>query len=128
MRILLDTHLILWALTDSPRLPAAARKLIEDEKNHIYFSAASVWEVSIKHSLSAKQMPVSGTKLNGFLREAGYFELPVSAVHAAAVETLPHYHKDPFDRILVAQAVSEPMCLLTHDSILQQYGESVLLV
>ncbi len=128
MRILLDTHIVLWALTDSPRLPTVARKIILDETNQIYFSAASVWEVAIKHSLSSEQMPVSGRELIDYLGAAGYVELSVSALHAAAEETLPHYHKDPFDRILVAQAVSEPMRLVTHDSFLQGYGESVFVV
>ena len=72
MRILLDTHIILWALVDSPRLPTAAHQIIMDETNQIYFSAASVWEVSIKHSLSSKQMPVSGADLIRYLRDAGY--------------------------------------------------------
>ncbi len=128
MRILLDTHIILWALTDSPRLPEAAHQIITDETNQIYFSAASVWEVSIKHSLSSEQMPVSGADLIGYIRDAGYVELPVSSTHAAGVENLPYHHKDPFDRILIAQAISEPMYLLTHDRLLGSYGESVLLV
>ncbi len=128
MRILLDTHIILWALTDSPQLPEKARQLISDETNQIYFSAASVWEVSIKHSLSSAQMPVSGVELVGYLREAGYIELPVKSAHAVGVENLPHHHKDPFDRILIAQARSEPMVLLTHDRLLGEYGESVQVV
>ncbi len=128
MRILLDTHMILWALTDSPRLPTAAHQMIMDAANQIYVSAASVWEVSIKHSLSPDQMPVSGSELTGYLSEAGYIELPVMAVHAAAVETLPLHHKDPFDRILIAQALSEPMVLLTHDRLMEKYGEPVRVV
>jgi len=128
VKILLDTHIVLWALADSPRLPEAARKIIMDEDNHILFSAASVWEVAIKHSLSPEQMPVSGADLLDCVRDAGYFELPVTSVHAAAIEALPRRHKDPFDRILLAQAMSEPVRLLTHDSLLGGYGEPVLVV
>lgn len=128
MRILLDTHIILWALTDSLRLPAAAREIILDATSEIYFSAASIWEVAIKHSLSPEQMPVSGSELIRYIRATGYVELPVSSIHAAAVETLPGHHKDPFDRILIAQAMSEPMRLLTHDRLLKAYGETVVLV
>ena len=109
MRILLDTHIILWAVTDSPKLPDAAREMIQDERNQIYFSAASIWEVAIKHSMSPDQ-------------------LPVSAEHASGVAVLPPVHKDPFDRILVAQAVAEPMRFLTHDRLLEQYGSPVFIV
>lgn len=128
MRILLDTHIILWALTDSPRLPDAARNIILDEVNQIYFSSASIWEVAIKHSLSSAQMPVSSADLTGYLREAGYVELPICSIHAATVEKLPAHHKDPFDRMLIAQAISEPMRFVTHDRLLSGYGESVLIV
>jgi len=128
MRILLDTHIILWAVTDSPKLPDAAREMIQDERNRIYFSSASIWEVAIKHSLASGQIPVSSRELLQYVRQSGYEELPVSAEHAATVESLPPVHKDPFDRILVAQAFSEPMRLLTHDWMLGQYGASVFLV
>ncbi len=128
MRILLDTHLILWALTGSPSLPEKAAKMILDEANHIYFSPVSVWEVSIKHSLSSAKMPVSGRDLLGYIQAAGYVELRVTSGHAVAVETLPHHHKDPFDRMLVAQSIVEPMYLLTHDSQLSKYGASVMTV
>ena len=128
MRVLLDTHIILWALADSPRLPQRAHQMIMDETNQLYFSAASVWEVSIKHSLSSSQMPVSGADLIGYLQQAGYVELSVTSIHAAEVEKLPHHHKDPFDRILIAQALSEPMILLTHDRLLGKYGEFVRVV
>jgi PIN domain nuclease of toxin-antitoxin system len=128
MRILLDTHIILWAVTDSPKLPEAAREMIQNERNQIYFSSASIWEVAIKHSLAPEQLPVSSRDLLRYVEQSGYEELPVSAEHAVAVEALLPVHKDPFDRILVAQAGAEPMRLLTHDRLLEKYGVPVFLV
>lgn len=128
MRALLDTQVALWALTDSPRLSQKARDIILEPANDIYFSAASVWEIAIKHRLARHDMPVSGDTAATLCRRAGYIELAVSSIHAAATEALPLHHTDPFDRMLVAQAKSEPMCLLTHDGMLPQYGDTVLLV
>jgi len=125
MKILLDTHIALWALTDNPKLSKAARDLILDSSNDIYFSSATVWEIAIKHRLARKNMPISGHEASKLFAEAGYLELQISAVHAAATEELPLHHSDPFDRILVAQATTEPMHLLTHDSILPRYGDVV---
>lgn len=125
MRILLDTHIALWALIDSPRLPRKARELILDAQNPIYFSAASVWEIAIKHRLSRGDMPVSGHEARRLFLEAGYVELLISSSHAAATGDLPSHHADPFDRILVAQAISEPLRLLTRDSQLPAYGDFV---
>ncbi len=125
MRLLLDTQIALWALTDSPRLSAKARMWIEPIENDIYFSAASIWEISIKHRLARKDMPVSGAEAAKLFLEAGYYELPVTSIHAAATEQLPPHHEDPFDRILVAQAFSEPLRLLTHDRQLPAYGDCV---
>lgn len=126
MRILLDTHVALWALTGSSRLTPAARDIILDPGNDVWFSAATVWEIAIKHSLARKDMPVSGVEATRLFREAGYHELRVTAAHAAATEELPAHHADPFDRILVAQSIVESMRLLTHDPQMFQYGASVL--
>jgi len=128
MRALLDTQVILWALTDSPRLSQTARDLLLESSNDIYFSAASIWEIAIKHRLARHDMPISGDEAAKLCRSAGYIELPIASIHAAATEALPLHHADPFDRILVAQAESEPMCLVTHDRMLPQYGDTVLLV
>ena len=128
MRALLDTQVILWALTDSPRLSDTAREILLDPANQIYFSSASIWEISIKHSLARQDMPVSGSEATRLCRLAGYLELPITSQHAAATELLPQHHADPFDRILVAQAKSEPMQLLTHDRILPKYGDNILAV
>jgi len=128
MRLLLDTHVALWAIADSPLLSAKARRLILDAKNDIYVSAASVWEIAIKHSLGREKMPISGNEAIDYFIEAGFDLLPVSAEHAARTETLPIHHADPFDRLLLAQALHEPMHLVTHDATLGKYDVTVLLV
>ncbi len=128
MRILLDTQVILWALTDSPRLSNAARSILLAPTNEIYFSSASIWEIAIKHRLAREDMPVSGSEAARLCRLAGYQELTITSAHAAATESLPPHHADPFDRILVAQAKTEPMQLLTHDSIIPKYGDNILRV
>ena len=128
MRLLLDTHIALWALVDSPRLPAKARLLILAPDNEVVVSAASVWEIAIKHGLAKKNMPVSGAEAKSWFTRAGYTLLPVTADHAALVEELPPHHADPFDRILVAQALDEPLRLLTHDPTVARYSDTVILV
>ena len=128
MRLLLDTQIALWALTDSSRLSEKARAMILDPGNEVYVSAATVWEISIKHRLARQDMPVSGADAAKWFAQAGYLELPITATHAAATEQLPPHHADPFDRILVAQAGSEPLRFLTHDRLLIQYGDCVQFV
>jgi len=128
VRLLLDTHIALWALTDSPKLSKIARSMIKDANNEIYFSAASIWEIAIKHALARKDMPVSASDARKYMIDSGYLELQVTAAHAACVESLPLHHHDPFDRMLVAQAMVEPMRLLTHDRQMQAYGELIELV
>ncbi len=126
MNILLDTHVALWAITDSPKLPKKARELIESPKSSVWISAATVWEIAIKHGLGRGDMPVSGQGALRYFQESGYRFLPVEPEHAAAVEELPAHHADPFDRILVAQAVVEPMRLMTHDPIVARYSDTVI--
>jgi PIN domain nuclease of toxin-antitoxin system len=128
MRLLLDTHIALWAITDSPALPAEARRLILAPHNEIYVSAASVWEISIKHGLGRGDIPVSGGEAADYFAQAGYMTLDISTQHAVFVESLPPHHADPFDRMLVAQALSEPMRLLTHDRAVSLYSDTVILV
>lgn len=125
MNLLLDTQIALWALTDSPRLSERARVLILNPDATVHFSAASVWEIAIKHRLARGDMPVSGAQAKELFREAGYVELPITAAHAAATETLPGHHADPFDRMLIAQALHEPLRLLTHDRQLLAYAGNV---
>jgi PIN domain nuclease of toxin-antitoxin system len=130
MRVLLDTHIALWAIADDPKLPAGARALIADKDNVIVVSAASVWEIAIKHALARgrpNDMPLSGLKALGYFQIAGYEMLAVTAEHAAAVERLKPHHTDPFDRLLVAQALLEPLRLLTHDKHVAEYSDTVIL-
>lgn len=128
MRLLLDTHIAVWALTDDRRLSTEARRLLLDEESELFVSAASVWEIAIKHALGRRRMPISGAEALGHFRDAGYAILAVRGEHAAAVERLPALHSDPFDRLLVAQAQTEPLRLITHDAMLAGYGAAVLLV
>ena len=128
MRLLLDTHIALWAITDSPRLAAHARNLILEPANSIYISTASVWGITSKHMIGKGDMPVSGTQAAAHFRAAGYIELPIVNAHVALLETLPAHHADPFDRLLIAQALAEPLRLITHDAMLKLYSDSVILV
>lgn len=128
MRLLLDTHIALWAISDDPGLSGAARALITSPENEIFVSSATIWEISIKHSLARSNMPVSGREALTYFQESGYRLLSISPEHAAVVETLPPLHADPFDRILVAQALSEPLRLVTHDAQVARYSDTVILV
>lgn len=126
MNLLLDTHVALWAITDSPKLPKKAREMIESPKSSIWISAATIWEIAIKHGLGRGDMPVSGQDALRYFRDSGYRFLSVEPEHAAAVEELPAHHGDPFDRILVAQALTEPMRLITHDPVVARYNDTIL--
>jgi PIN domain nuclease of toxin-antitoxin system len=126
VNFLLDTHVALWAITDSPKLPKKARELIESPKSSVWISAATVWEIAIKHSLGRRDMPVSSQDALRYFRESGYWFLSLEPEHALAVEDLPAHHADPFDRILVAQALVEPMRLITHDPMVARYGNTII--
>ena len=126
MNLLLDTHVALWAITDHPGLSGSARQLILSPRTTVWVSAVSVWEVAIKHGLGRGDMPVSGQDALNYFRQAGYRLLAVEPEHAAAVETLPAHHQDPFDRLLVAQALLEPMRLMTHDGMLARYSDTII--
>ncbi|MEM5317354.1 type II toxin-antitoxin system VapC family toxin [Paraburkholderia sp. JHI869] len=128
MNVLLDTHIALWAIADSPKLPAAARELILAPTSTIYVSTASIWEIGIKYSLQRGDMPLSGEAALHYFRQAGYRILPIEAEHAVAVESLPLHHQDPFDRLLVAQALTEPLRLISHDRQVARYSDTVVLV
>ena len=121
MKILLDTHLLLWAAGEPQRLSTQARTLIDDPDNELLFSAASLWEVSIKRGLGREDFNVDARLLRRGLLDNGYTELPIISDHVVATESLPLIHKDPFDRILVAQATVEGVTLLTIDSLVSQY-------
>lgn len=121
MKLLLDTHLILWAVDDSPKLSKEACELIDDAENELFFSAASVWEIAIKRGLGRDDFSVDARVLRRGLLDNGYSELPIRSEHAVAVDVLPPIHKDPFDRILIAQATVEGITLLTVDSQVARY-------
>lgn len=126
MNLLLDTHIALWAIADSPRLSPAARERIVSPRATLWVSVASLWEIAIKHSLGRGDMPVSSEEAWAYFRDAGYQLLPIKPEHIIEVETLPSHHKDPFDRLLVAQALVEPMHLLTHDPLVALYSDRIL--
>ena len=128
MRLLLDTHLLLWAAARSKRLPREARALIENAANEAYFSAASMWELAIKISLGRKDFRIDLAALQTALPDMRLIELPVTAVHAAGVIKLPLIHRDPFDRLLIAQSIAEPLTLLTNDALLARYSNGVQVV
>lgn len=128
MNLLLDTHIALWAITDSQKLPSKARELIAAPRNTVWVSTASLWEITIKHSLGRGDMPISGYEALRYFQQSGYHLLTVEPEHAIAVGDLPHHHGDPFDRLLVAQARIEPMRLLTHDTQVARYGDTVMWV
>lgn len=132
MDLLLDTHILLWALTDDPKLPQEAKEMIQDEKNEIFYSTASVWEVSIKHSIHPENMPISGKELSEYCAKAGFQMLVVRDDHVYELETLKRSenapkHNDPFDRIMVAQAKAEEMAFVTHDSLIPYYEEKCVI-
>jgi PIN domain nuclease of toxin-antitoxin system len=128
MKLLLDTQLLLWAAGDPSRLSAAATALISEPENELFFSAASLWEIAIKHGLGRPDFKVDARVLRRGLLDNGYSELPIGSAHAVAIGSLPDIHKDPFDRILVAQSTVEGITLLTADGLVAQYPGPVQVV
>lgn len=121
MKLLLDTHLLLWAAGEPARLKPATRRLLQDSRHELLFSAASIWEISIKMSLGRDDLVADPRVLRRGLLDNGYTELPITGAHAAAVLDLPALHRDPFDRLLVAQAQVEGITLLTSDAVVASY-------
>lgn len=131
MRLLLDTHLILWRMTGDPRLPEPAMRMMDEEAASVAVSTISIWEVAIKWSIRkgrSNDMPLSGREFLAALGRARIEPMPVLPVHASAVDGLPLVHGDPFDRFLIATARHEGLTLLTHDSMLRAYGDDVLVI
>lgn len=128
MKYLLDTHLLIWASADDSRLSRRTRQLLEDPDNSLIFSAASIWEISIKTGLGRPSFRLPAAVFRRGLIEAGYLELDITSAHAVAVGELPAIHSDPFDRMLVAQARTEGYPLLTSDRRVAEYGAPVVLV
>ncbi|KRP51326.1 type II toxin-antitoxin system VapC family toxin [Pseudomonas poae] len=125
MRVLLDTHILLWALSGDPKLSSKARKLIENAAD-VYISAATFWEMAIKVSLG--KLHVDLDEIRGYCLESGVVELAITSEHAIAVKDLKHHHKDPFDRLIVATAISEPTRLLTTDPQVARYTSLAILI
>lgn len=121
MKLLLDTHILLWAAGQPERLPAAARSLLDDAENELVFSAASLWEVAIKRGLGRDDFRVDPRLLRRGLLDNLYQELPITSQHVVAIDSLPPIHKDPFDRILIAQSITEGIILLTSDPSVAEY-------
>ena len=128
MNLLLDTQVALWAIMDNPKLSQKARDLIQSPKTSVWVSVANVWEIAIKHALGRGDMPVSSQDALRYFQESDYRLLPVEAEHVVAVEELPMHHQDQFDRILVAQALVEPMRLMTHDSLVALCSDTIIKV
>lgn len=122
MKLLLDTQILLWAAGQPERLSRSARKLLNDPRNELLFSAASLWEIAIKSTLGRRDFRVDPRLLRRGLLDNGYVEIPVTSQHAVSIDVLPSLHKDPFDRLLLAQAISEGIALVTGDAQLAQYG------
>jgi len=131
MKVLLDTHIILWALIDDARLSEKAKNIILSKENEIYYSTASVWEVSIKHSLHPESMPLSGEQLSDYCQKSGYQMLAIRDDHVYALETIQRAegapkHNDPFDRIMIAQAKADGLLFVTHDTLIPYYEEKCI--
>ena len=126
MKLLLDTHVLLWAAGSPEQLSPEARAMLEDPDNALLFSAASLWEIAIKRSLGRADFKVDARVLRRGLQDNGYQELPITSEHAVFIDSLPPIHKDPFDRILVAQATVEGISLLTADALIAQYPGPIL--
>jgi PIN domain nuclease of toxin-antitoxin system len=127
VKLLLDTHLLLWAAESIERVPPGVRKSMADPENELLFSVASLWEIAIKSSLKRPDFQVDARVLRRGLIDNGYRELPILSEHAVAIDALPPIHKDPFDRLLIAQATVEGITLLTDDTTVAQYPGPVQL-
>jgi PIN domain nuclease of toxin-antitoxin system len=121
VKLLLDTHLLLWAAGEPDRLSAAARRLLNDANNELFFSAASLWEVVIKSKLGRSDFQADARILRRSLIDNSYGEMPILSSHVVAIDGLPPIHKDPFDRILIAQATVEGITLISADPIVMEY-------
>jgi len=128
MKLLLDTHLLLWAAGDPNRLSREARRLVDNPNNELLFSVASLWEVAIKRGLGRDDFKLDARVLRRGLLDNGYSELPIISEHVVEIDSLPSIHKDPFDRVLVAQATVEGITLLTTDSVVSKYPGPIRIV
>ncbi len=133
MNLLLDTHIALWAIGDNPKLSEKAKELITDPDNTVYFSSVSTWEVMMKHDAPHTNLDLTASEFVKYCEEAGYYQLNMANKHVVAASQLDvtcaekHNHKDPFDRLLLAQAKAENFSLITHDSKFDYYDEKCIL-
>ena len=125
MKLLLDTHILLWAAQGSEQLSSKAKTLIEDPENQLYFSAASLWEIAIKNKLGRADFKVDLAVLRRNLLDNGFEEIAINSAHAIGVDALPNIHKDPFDRMLIAQTAVEGITLMTADSLVAEYPVAI---
>lgn len=128
MRLLLDTHVLLWALIEPTRLSSATRTVLEDPEHEVLFSAASIWEIAIKSALGRADCQAPPAEILEAAQTSGFVELPIRSAAALKVAMLPHHHRDPFDRLLIAQAMTEPAVFYTSDQQLERYSELVVRV
>ncbi len=127
MKLLIDTHLLIWAADNGARLPPKARILMADPENALFFSVASLWEIAIKNGFNRADFHVDARLFRRGLIDNGYHELAILGTHIMAIDVLPPIHKDPFDRLLIAQAIVEDTILLTNDPLVAQYHDLVRL-
>ena len=132
MNLLLDTHVLIWALNEDQRLSEKARELILNPDNAIYYSSVSIWEVAIKHAIHPESVTFTGKELSQYCQEAGFLPVEMRDRHVFALETITRaddapQHHDPFDRMLIAQAKAENMSFLTHDRLLPYYNEKCII-
>lgn len=133
MRLLMDTHILIWTLLNDKKLPSKARSLIEDPHHGIYFSMASVWEIAVKHAAHPDEIPYSARTFYEICQKSGFIPLEGKVEHVLAMEALRRpdgapKHKDPFDRLLIGQAKFEQMVFLTHDALLSYYNEPCVML
>jgi len=126
MAYLLDTHALIWAAAEPSRFAPAVLAILQDERNPLFFSAASIWEIAIKTALNKPHFNINAREMAVALKRVGYLELPISAHHAAGIAALPPMHQDPFDRLLVAQARAEGLVLVTNDGNIIRYCDGYI--
>jgi PIN domain nuclease of toxin-antitoxin system len=132
VNLLLDTHILIWALNEDPRLPEKAKEMILDKDNAVYYSSVSIWEIAIKHASHPDNVEFTGKELSQFCEEAGFLPVEMRNKHVFALETINRAdgappHHDPFDRMLVAQAKAENMSFITHDPLIPYYEEKCII-
>ena len=128
MRVILDTHIMIWAIQGTSRLSQSVRDIINDDNNDVYFSTVSLIEISIKRKAHPEDMPFDAREARKLFVENGYEELPIDSSHAEAMDDLPLLHRDPFDRMLLAQAKAKGMKVVSHDNRFPAYGDFVIAV